>query len=118
MIEQQIQIVVVAVDGHALLPLDEAEAASEFAQKTSHVTQDGGFQITLAVTVFQIQKVEFEWVFEWDQISAMKCVQLNCRISDTTIFFVGENLGKLDHALQVLDRKTLPVIGHQLRRRK
>jgi hypothetical protein len=46
----------------------------------------------------------------------MKCVQLNCRISDTTILLVREGGGELHHAAQVLDRKAAAVLLHQLRR--
>ena len=40
MIEQQVQVVVLAVDGHAFLPRDEREPHAQFQDEGLHLPQD------------------------------------------------------------------------------
>ena len=58
MIEEQVEVVFLVVDGHALLPGDECEANAEFEDETFDFPQDGGFQILFGVCVFQAKKIE------------------------------------------------------------
>lgn len=53
MVEEQIEIVIVPVEGYALLSLDEGEAAAEFQQKGFDLAQQRVLEILLAVGVLQ-----------------------------------------------------------------
>ena len=58
MVEQEVDVVIVAVQRDALLALDEGEPGAELEQERLDLAQDGGFQILLAVRVLQSEKVE------------------------------------------------------------
>lgn len=48
MVEQQIEIVFLAADGHPLLTGDECEVCPEFQQKPLQLAEDRGFQVAFA----------------------------------------------------------------------
>ena len=65
MVEQEVEIVVVAVDLHSPLPGNEAEAHPEFEDERLDLSQDRRLQILLRVSVLQPQKVQQVRVAEY-----------------------------------------------------
>lgn len=63
-VEEQVQIKVVAVNDHALLALYKRKAPAQFQDEGFQLAQDGGFQIGLVVALAQAQEVEEVRVFE------------------------------------------------------
>jgi hypothetical protein len=57
-IEEQIDVVVVAVDDDALLPGNEGEAGAQLEQESLDLAQQRRFEVTLAVGVRQTEEVE------------------------------------------------------------
>ena len=58
MVEEQVDVEVIAVDHDPLLAGDEREPAPEFEDERLHLAQDGRLDILLAVGVLQPQEVE------------------------------------------------------------
>jgi hypothetical protein len=56
--EEQVEVVVVRADRHALLPRDEAEALPQLQQEALQLPQDGRLQLALAVVGRQAEEVE------------------------------------------------------------
>jgi len=56
--EEQVDVVVVAVERDALLPLHEGEARAQLQEKPLDLPQQGRLQILLAVGVFQPEEIE------------------------------------------------------------
>lgn len=62
--EQQVQVEVIAIDGHSLLAGDEGEALADLEQERLDVAQDRGLQILLQVAVVEAEGVEDQRVSE------------------------------------------------------
>src|SRR5258708_2053597 len=58
MVEEKVEVVVAAVDLHALLPFDEAEADTDLKDESLDLAQDGRLEIVLAVGVLQPEEVQ------------------------------------------------------------
>ncbi|MDB4952714.1 MAG: hypothetical protein JWO36_283 [Myxococcales bacterium] len=56
--EQQIEVVVVAIEHDPLRPLDEREAGAELEEEALDLTQDRRREVLLAVGVGEVEKVE------------------------------------------------------------
>jgi hypothetical protein len=62
--EQQIEVEVVAVDGHPLLAGDEGEALADLEEERLDVPQDRCFQVLLQVGVVEAESVEDQGIAE------------------------------------------------------
>ena len=54
--EQEIEVVVVAVESDALLPLDEGEASAQFEEEALDLPEDRRLEVLLAVGVREPQE--------------------------------------------------------------
>lgn len=62
--EQEIEVVVVAVECDALLPLDEREARPKLEDKALDLAEDRRLEVLLAVRVGELEEIEHVWVSE------------------------------------------------------
>ncbi len=58
MVEQQVQVVVHAVDRNPLLTLEEGKADAKFQDERFHFAEDGGLQVLLGVGVLEAEEVQ------------------------------------------------------------
>src|SRR5437763_713883 len=58
MVEEQVEVEILTIYDHALLPRDEREVAAQLHQKPFEIPQNGCFQIPLRVSVAQAKKIE------------------------------------------------------------
>lgn len=63
-VEEQVDVEVLVVDLHPLLPGDEREAGPELQQELLDIAEDGVLEIALQVAVLQPQEVEEVWVLQ------------------------------------------------------
>ena len=56
--EEQVEVKVVLVDAHALLPRDKGEAGAELQQHAFELAQDGALEVALAVRALQAEQIE------------------------------------------------------------
>jgi hypothetical protein len=76
MIEQQVDIKVFIVHPDPLLPRNEGETIAEFEQEGFDLSQDRGFQLSLAVAVVKPEEIEDVKVAE-DQIGSEAVFRAN-----------------------------------------
>ena len=58
MIEKQVQVIILIVDLHSLLSLDETEPNTEFEDKRLHLSQNGRFHILLGISIFESKEIQ------------------------------------------------------------
>ena len=64
MVEEQVQVVIVTVQGDPLLALDEGETGAELQEERLDLPQQGALQILLAVGIAETEEVEHVGVTE------------------------------------------------------
>lgn len=52
--EQEVDVVIIAIESNSFLTLNEGEAGSEFQDETLDLTEDGGLKIPFAVSVREL----------------------------------------------------------------
>lgn len=57
-VEEEIEVEIVGVDGDAFLPGEESEAVAEFEQKRLDLAEDGVFEVTFEIAIAQAEEVE------------------------------------------------------------
>ena len=57
MVEQQVEVVVLGIDQHPLLPLQKGKADAEFQDKTLHLAQDRRLHVLLGIGVVQPKEI-------------------------------------------------------------
>ncbi len=68
-VEDEIDVVVVVVEGEPFLPGLEEKTFSEFEEEVFELVDDGGFQLALGIGGAFIETEEFEHVGVLDQVS-------------------------------------------------
>ncbi len=58
MVEQEVEVIVLAVDDDMLLPADEGEAGAEFEDEVLEFAEDGDFEILFAVGISEAEEVQ------------------------------------------------------------
>src|SRR5438477_313802 len=58
MVEEQIKVVILVIDGDAFLPRDKGEVGAKLEDESLQLSNDGGFDILLGVFTVQAEEVE------------------------------------------------------------
>ena len=101
--EQQVDVVVVTVEGDALLPLDEREAGAELEEEALDFAQQRRLEVLLAVGVAQAEEVEQVGVLEdevrRDLVGGAERGQL---LADERVGLLRERRALVEHAVDLL----------------
>ena len=65
--EQEVEVVVVAIERDALLPSNEREARAELEEEMLHLSEDRGLEVLLAVRVGKLEEVEHVRIAEYER---------------------------------------------------
>jgi hypothetical protein len=65
--EEQVEVVVYAVNRHPLLPLEKGEPGSKLENERFHLTQDSGLEVPLGIHILQAEEIQKVRVSE-DQV--------------------------------------------------
>src|SRR2546425_9698901 len=58
MVEEQIEVMIPAIRGDALLTFEKGETDAKFEDERLHLAQDGRFEVFLRISIAQPQKIE------------------------------------------------------------
>ena len=99
MVEEQIDVEVLAVDDEALLASDEGEVRAQLEKKGLELAEDGLLEIALAVGVAKAQEVEQVGVAEHqirrELVGGVKCVEL---LPDQLVWLLRQGRALVQHA--------------------
>jgi hypothetical protein len=106
-IEEQVDVVVLAVYGDPFLAPDKRVVAAQLNDDAFHLAQDGGFQVLLAAGALEPEEIAFQIVFK-------KWGQVNFRLSEYKFFSSGNTSAKRARDIEPL----VPNMSYQKTRAK
>ena len=112
MVEEQVHVVVVAVERDALLAFDEGEARAQLEEKTLDLAQQGGLEVLLTVGVFEPEEIEHVGVLE-NEVGSQLVLRTQCfeLLANELVGLLGEGGALVEHAADLLlERPRAPAL--------